>query len=553
MTETQSNLNNPEQIKGLIDNEEPIAADDPAYEQIFKELQGGILKNYGRKYSLYIFIQFEQDKDKVKQWVRDEIADSVTSTSKQLEDTKTYREMRESDSTYSGELCKNFFLSYKGYKALFGCDPANPRNKDAKFDDIPFKDGMKTIWERSYRLEDSDVQKGCTNVPKDDDCWYNPPEEWDLGGNDEDQIHALILLAHHDLEELKNEANTTINKVQQVGEVLACEAGNVLRDTNGQAIGPFGFADGISQPLFLKADYEKYSQNHDTEQWDPKASLNLVLVKDPFGKEYSYGSYYVFQKLETNYELFQKKVDELAKKLTGKEDKNELEESDRERASALVVGRFKNGTPLALSDQPNQKGDRNSFNYADDPNGIKCPLHAHMRKVNPRQDDGNKPDLAEERRRKRRIFRAGITYFDPPQQNAEFSISQLCLNKLDYLNEVSKQPLETNIPIITGLLFVCFQSSISDQFSTQQRLWADERKFPFPRKNEQGDSIYLDPLIGHPLTTSSQECPKPQKWTQQWDSDKKDPYLFYGSVRIRGGEFFFAPSISFFKNLSSNY
>ncbi|MEM8807047.1 MAG: peroxidase [Cyanobacteria bacterium P01_G01_bin.38] len=519
--------NNSQQCEELINNCEPIDANDPAYEQILKDLQGGIIKNYGRNYSVYIFIQFDEDNEnkinEVKRWIRDEVAGDITSTFIQLEDTQNFREAKISNSSYSGKLCQNFFLSYQGYRAL-GYKLTNPTTGGDKFNDIHFENGMKEEWKRNY----------CLDSPPDD-YWYNPPEDWDIGG--EHQIHALILLAHDDLKELENEANAIFDKIGNIGKILACEPGYVLREHNNQAIGPFGFADGISQPLFLKKDYDNYKDRHYTSQWEPKASLNLVLVKDPFGEKYSYGSYCVFQKLETNYDCFEKKVRELSVRLG----------SNYERAGALVFGRFKNGTPLAISDQPNQSGDRHSFNYADDPEGRKCPLHAHIRKVNPRHDDEAQID---DRKTKNRIFRAGITYFDDPkaQSTPGLSTSQLCFNKLDYLKEVNCRPLEENIANISGLLFVSFQSDIQLQFLTQQKNWADNRRFP--REEQTGESIYLDPVIGQPLTKGFQSVPEPQQWTETWGQDDLHSYSFYGCVKNRGGEFFFAPSVSFLQNLS---
>ena len=143
MSDTNINL---EQFEDLINNCEPIDAMNPdsknyeQYKQIFKDLQGGTIKSYGRNYSLYIFIQFDKTKVKeIKQWIRCEIANSVTSTWMQLEDTKTYKKSikrlrREGldPSLYIGELRKNFLLSFRGYKTLEFVPPI-PMGMDAKF------------------------------------------------------------------------------------------------------------------------------------------------------------------------------------------------------------------------------------------------------------------------------------------------------------------------------------------------------------------------------------------------------------------------------------
>ncbi|ACB53449.1 probable peroxidase [Crocosphaera subtropica ATCC 51142] len=537
------------------------------YQQILQDLQGGMLKNYGRQYSLYIFIQFDAEKiNEVKQWIGSEIAPHVTSTLKQLQDTEDYKENCrqnniDASSTVYGELCQNFFLSYQGYKVLLEekevknsslftssrkqqQDDVSVQDKVGIPSDRDFDQPMNEVWKDSYPFnEEKDWYK--------DAYWYNHPDKWEIG-NAKNPVHALIFLAHDCVEELKDRANTIINewKQNQLGKILTCEAGYVVReecqpnDKKKPPIGPFGFADGISQPLFFKCDYDQYKDSNDVSQWNPQASLNLVLVKDPLSQNpYSFGSYCVWQKLETNYELFQEKIDELLGELV--DDPQKADALTIERANALTIGRFKDGTPLALCDQPNQNEDRDSFNYADDPNGSKCPLHAHMRQVNPRRDNDNKE--LEKNRKNKRIFRAGITYFDDltTQQNSQLSILERCFNQLDYLkNKVSHQSLEEQIKNISGLLFVSFQRDIGLQFLELQQAWADDRKFPRTGKEQ-----YLDPIIGHPATKRVQDCPDPQQWPKQWDNDEQVDYSFYGCVKNKGGEFFFAPSISFLKNL----
>ena len=110
--------NNLEQYEALINNPEPIALENPAYEQILKDLQGGTIKSSGRNYSLYIFIQFGNEKVKdVKQWIRDQ-AKSITFTWKQQKQTETYNRIRQQDLSFSGELCKNFYYLIKVIRLL---------------------------------------------------------------------------------------------------------------------------------------------------------------------------------------------------------------------------------------------------------------------------------------------------------------------------------------------------------------------------------------------------------------------------------------------------
>jgi hypothetical protein len=83
------------------------------------------------------------------------------------------------------------------------------------------------------------------------------------------------------------------------------------------------------------------------------------------------------------------------------------------------------------------------------------------------------------------------------------------------------------------------------QFEFIQRTWVDNPNFPellvFPGLNT-GD----DALIGqHPRA--------PQKWPLRWGQGGRfigrRSFNFGGFVQLRGGEYFFAPSLSFLKAL----
>ena len=127
------------------------------------------------------------------------------------------------------------------------------------------------------------------------------------------------------------------------------------------------------------------------EAWDPLAPLSLVLRPDPGVTDPdAFGSYYVFRKLEQDVMGFAVAEHRLADELG-------LEGSDRARAGAMIVGRYRDGTPLVLSETDGfVPAKANDFRYEphltsvgtmapSDPLGVKCPFHAHIRKVNPRR------------------------------------------------------------------------------------------------------------------------------------------------------------------------
>lgn len=61
---------------------------------------------------------------------------------------------------------------------------------------------------------------------------------------------------------------------------------------------------------------------------------------------------------------------------------------------AKMLGRWDDGTPLALSPSgPDPSVSRTAFGYADDPGGLLCPMHAHIRIAN-RRDEPLSPIVA---------------------------------------------------------------------------------------------------------------------------------------------------------------
>ena len=78
-----------------------------------------------------------------------------------------------------------------------------------------------------------------------------------------------------------------------------------------------------------------------------------------------------------------------------------------------------------------------------------------------------------------------------------------------------------------------------NQFEFTQRAWVNNSNFRIVGTG-------VDPLIGQP------NGPSGQKWPVKYGktlSDGRDDDDFSGFVTMRGGEYFFAPSISFLKSL----
>jgi Dyp-type peroxidase family len=459
----------------------PIDRLSPEAIPLLKDLQGNILVGHGRDHSSLLFLQFRSSPaalSEAKRWIQKFAEERVTSASRQLQEREDYRTLK-----IPGGLFGNFLLTSQGYRTLgIGNSPNDER----------FVAGMKTS---QAELADPD------------------PRTWDEGYKDD--IHALILLAHHHESDLDREVYKILQEIREFSDVVAAERGRTMRNEHGEPIEHFGYVDGRSQPLFLIDEIDNERKKElGVVKYDPSAGPDLVLVPDPHGKkEVSFGSYFVFRKLEQNVRGFKEAEQELAVALG-------LTGEDEERAGALAVGRFEDGSPVVLRGTMGLLDPvPNNFSYDEDPQGSRCPFHAHIRKVNPRGETVD-PTASEEERnvqlakeRSHRIVRRGIPYGTRSKEPKD---------------NPSKEELPTKD---VGLLFMCFQSSIANQFEFMQKQWAKDQD---PQRK-----TGIDPLIGQATDQAA-----PQLWPTTWGGGYRKPFSFAAVVTLKGGEYFFAPSIS---------
>jgi Dyp-type peroxidase family len=211
----------------------------------------------------------------------------------------------------------------------------------------------------------------------------------------------------------------------------------------------------------------------------------------PLGRN---GTFMVVRKLEQDVVAFRRLVKELATRNYS---------GNRALAAAKIVGRWPDGTPLALS--PNHAdaaiaGDPNrlnDFRFDDDLPGHGCPLGAHIRRANPR---ASLPGKAQ-RTRRHRIVRRGMPYgpwLDPAEPGDSRS---------------------------RGLLFVCFQASIVRQFEVVNRWCVEGSTIGIGQ-----DRDYLTDAPDDGMTLQG------------------DPPIFLRGhgplVTTRGGEYLFVPGMS---------
>ncbi len=128
-----------------------------------------------------------------------------------------------------------------------------------------------------------------------------------------------------------------------------------------------------SQPVFFNS---QLAQEGPRNEWDPIAPLSLVLSEDPYAKGH-YGSFVNIRKLKQDVAKFNNQI------------VNGAAAAGIPPAlfGAYAVGRFKDGTPVvqsAVAVAPGQVRiplQTNDFDYRNDIGGLRCPFHAHIRKV----------------------------------------------------------------------------------------------------------------------------------------------------------------------------
>jgi len=310
-----------------------------------------------------------------------------------------------------------------------------------------------------------------------------------------DAIHAIVIVADKTPEAMRACRRDVCERLPSSVTVIGKERGRPVSEER-RGIEHFGYVDGRSQPLFLTEDVREERATKDgTTVWDPAFPLGQVLVREPRADPTRFGSYFVFRKLEQNVRLFKEQEDGLAEQLG-------LDEDDEERAGAMLIGRFEDGTPVTL--QGKEGADNpvmNDFTYESDPDGLKCPHYAHVRKVNSRRTT-----VAE---RRHIMARRGQTYG---------------LRASD----LEDQPTEG-----VGLLFMAFNANLGEQFEyTQGRLAND------------GDATAPgDPIIGQ---GRRYRLRSPTTWG---GPKTKRTGPIQQAVTMKGGEYFFMPSLPFLRGL----
>jgi Dyp-type peroxidase family len=446
------------------DIENPIDVNLPKYATMLGELQANILKGHGRRSTRLLFLTVVTGKETAARAGMKALAPSVMSAQQQLDETATFKQTGKSGSTVIIALIsRSGYAAMKTAAAKIPTDPAFAAGMAAR--QAILADPPRTAWDPVFSTA----------------------------------VHALVLIGDASDALCRTAQAQVIAQLGSGWKLKNVETGQAIFDGEGNGLEHFGYVDGRSQPLMLTEE----TFDEPMTKWNAAFGPKIVLVTDPAGTKASdsMGSYLVFRKLEQDVAGFRAAEAALADAQQRAAKKAGVAPPDRELAGAMMVGRFEDGTAVISNGAPAGNPPPNDFNYAQDPGGIKCPLHAHIRKTNPR--DGSERGVI--------MARRGIPYGG---------------------SEGSGAPV--------GLLFMAYNHNLAQQFEFTQQSWANNVNFPFT-----GVVHGVDPIIGQ-------------------SSGRRDPYdrcpIAHGDLRhhvgefqqyvtMRGGEYFFAPSKSGLANL----
>ena len=238
---------------------------------------------------------------------------------------------------------------------------------------------------------------------------------------------------------------------------------------------PFGFRDGLSQPLpngiaWSKAEWRARQQAGKTLFNDRRVALGeFVLGHSNEYREKAYcpglawaaaptapciefgrnGSYMAVRQIEQHVAVFEAfarscPVPDIAERM---------------------MGRRKNGDALAAA--PGSQTGLDGFRYLqDDAEGFRCPRGAHVRRANPRDAVARSPEDGVTSSRLHRLLRRGRVYADEGALNSPCEVGQG-----------------------KGLMFVALNADLDRQFEFIQRSWIAGPRFG-------GLSDEQDPILG---------------------------------------------------------
>ncbi len=385
------------------------------------------------------------------------------------------------------------------------------------------------------------------------DTQRNDPGNWHWGSGEKWVDCVLMLYAEcsNDLQVLINDAYEKIKsgvELIHMGEDFEYDPKKISKEH-------FGFSDGISQPIIKGLSKSKkelsgdnllnpgefilgYKNEYGHYSPSPYVSSNPgehTLPPLP-GAEHKWdlgknGTYLVFRQMEQHVEAFWRFHYQHSKEAAVTREEKAV------KLGAKMIGRWPDGHPLVTCPSgtcdPGMES-LNDFNYtASDKDGVKCPLGAHIRRTNPRDQvhTGRSPQDSLVMSRRHRMLRRGRIYGPPlvPDMDIE---KILCLVRNTPAPH-NRDDVHTQTPIVRGLHFICLVSDIERQFEFVQNVWANTSTFA-NLCNE------VDPIISPRPPEGQPDC---HDFTTPQQTIRKRYTNVPQFTTIVGGAYFFLPGI----------
>jgi len=306
------------------------------------------------------------------------------------------------------------------------------------------------------------------------DTGASAPQNW-IGGFGKGSDHVLVTLHAISPDAMTTYSNQLATLFAERGafrEIWRGDGMAWLQTVDGNSVPtakvPFGYTDGISMTT-IQGGPERYTPDHQQpcEPWlfilQDDAENYIVPTPRELGLN---GSFAVFKMIMTDVVGFENFLQSNKDKI------------DPELLAAKICGRWRNGVPLALSPETDSPPggitpeQLNNFEYVNpdgsgDPRGLRCPVGAHMRRINPRGQPIPGQGHPGGSNNTHRVIRRGLPYgpnFDP------------------------KQPYDG---IERGLMGYFINSNIENQYEFVLSQWVNDSEF--------AGSVRLDPKAKDPM------------------------------------------------------
>jgi deferrochelatase/peroxidase EfeB len=390
------------------------------------------------------------------------------------------------------------------------------------------------------------------------DFGASSPRSWRWGGPGR-VPHVLVMVYAQ-----PGRLDTWMKDIQDAKWTAAFAELGRLSTSDLQGAEPFGFKDGLSQPsldwsrqrepqgdeieygnvltlgecvLGYPNEYGKYTPRPLLAADAPFNSVLPIAEDQPDKRDFGHnGTFLVLRQLEQDVRGFWRYVDKNA----GSDSKA------RQQLAESMVGRCMDGTPLVPVDQGRIAGidpgseATNQFTYKSDPDGIHCPIGAHIRRANPRNPDlPASSDLIS--RLSHMLGFGNARYNDDVVASTRFH--RMVRRGREYGDRLTPDEALGNGSDggERGIHFICLVGNILRQFEFVQNSWMMGTKF-----NALSDES--DPLLGSRAPVAGRSA---DTFSQPQETGVGTRYAEIPQfITVRGGAYFFLPSLSALRYLS---